>query len=307
MTRPLRTPAAAPLPPLTPEQEEVRVRLRAHVEHLASTIGKRSVFQPAAVERAAVYVEEQLRALGDAVAGQPFIALDNDVRNVEAERRGSERPQEIVVVGAHYDTVPGSPGADDNASGVAALLEIARLLRGRALPRTVRLVAFVNEEPPFFQTEGMGSLRYARRCRERAENVVAMLSLETIGYYSDAPHSQSYPAGLGLAYPGTGNFIGIVGDLHSRALVRAVAGGFRRHSPVPCVSAALPGFIPGVGWSDQWAFWQAGYRAVMVTDTAPFRHPAYHTADDTPEKLDYDRTARVVAGLAEVVSDLAGR
>ena len=307
MIRWRRTSPAVPVPPLTAAEQELRARLRAHVDHLASSIGERSFFHPEAVERTAVYVEDQLRALGDSVAGQPFIARGNDVRNVEAERRGRERPQEIVVVGAHYDSAVGSPGADDNATGVAALLEIARLLRGRTHRRTLRLLAFVYEEPPYFQTGDMGSLRYARRCRERGEDVVAMLSLETIGYYSDAAHSQSYPAGLGLVYPHTGNFIGVVGDLRSRALVREVDEAFRRHSPVPCVAAALPGFIPGVGWSDHWAFWQQGYRAVMVTDTAPFRYPAYHATDDTPEKLDYERTARVVAGLAEVVSDLAGR
>ena len=152
----------------------------------------------------------------------------------------------------------------------------------------------------------MGSLRSARRCQERGENVVAMLSLETIGYYSDAPHSQTYPAGLGFLYPSTGNFIGVVGDVGSRALVHTVEKSLQRHSPVPVVAAALPGFLPGVGWSDQWAFWQHGYRAVMVTDTAPFRYPHYHTEADTPDKLDYDRFARVVWGLAEAVAELAG-
>jgi len=301
-----RQPVAGAMPALTPAQEELRGRLRAHVEKLASGIGERNVFQPRGLEAAAAYVEERLGALGDTVEAQPFVSHGETVRNLEAERRGGARAREILVVGAHYDSVIGSPGANDNGSGVAALLEIARLLRGRAPQRTLRLVAFVNEEPPPFQTDDMGSLRYARRCRERGENVVAMLSLETIGCYSDAPHSQSYPAGLGLLYPSTGNFIGVVGDLGSRGLVHDVERSLKRHTPVPVVAAALPGFLPGVGWSDHWAFWQHGYRAVMVTDTAPFRYAAYHTAQDTPEKLDYDRLTRVVWGLAETVAELAG-
>lgn len=275
------------------------------MEHLAGAIGERNMWHPAALGQAARYVEDQLRAQGDVAESQEFTAGGVPVRNVEAVRPGATAAAEIVVVGAHYDSVIGSPGANDNASGVAALLEIGRLLRARSHGRTVRLVAFVNEEPPWFTGEDMGSLRYARRCRERGENVVAMLSLETIGYYSDARRSQAYPAPLGLVYPDTGNFIGVVGDVRSRALVRAVAAAFRRHSDVPCEAAAVPGFIPGVGWSDHWAFWRSGYRAVMVTDTALYRYPAYHTHDDTPEKLDYDRLARVVAGLAEAVLELA--
>jgi hypothetical protein len=301
-----RKPAAPPVPPLTPEQQELRGRLRAHVEALAEGIGERNVFRAGTLPRAADHVARHLGAHGERVDAQEFTSGRQSVRNLEVERRGAERPQEIVVAGAHYDTVPGSPGANDNASGVAALLEIARLLHGRPLRRTLRLVAFVNEEPPAFQGGDMGSVHYARRCRERGEDVVAMLSLETIGYYSDAPHSQSYPAGLGLLYPSTGNFIGVVGDVRSRALVHAVEGSLQRHSPVPVVAAALPGFLPGVGWSDHWAFWQHGYHAVMVTDTAPFRYPHYHTESDTPDKLEYDRMTHVVSGLVETVAELAG-
>jgi Zn-dependent M28 family amino/carboxypeptidase len=279
-------------------------RLRAHVARLAGDIGERNVWKPGALDAAAGYIEGALGELGDPVTAQEFTAEGVPVRNVEAVRAGGSRADEIVVVGAHYDTVLGSPGADDNASGVAALLEVGRALRGRGHARTLRLVAFVNEEPPFFQGEAMGSLRYARRCRQRGESVVAMLSLETIGYYTDAPGSQTYPVGLGLLYPPTGSFIAAVGDLRSHALVRTVAAAMKRHSTVPCESATLPAFIPGVGWSDQWAFWQEGYHAVMLTDTAPFRYPAYHTAEDTPDQLDYPRFADVVNGIAGTVSDL---
>ncbi len=211
------------------------------------------------------------------------------------------------MVGAHYDSVIGSPGANDNGSGVAALLALARRLAGRQYPRTLRFVAFVNEEPPMFQAAGeMGSHIYASRCRANGDRIEAMLSLETIGYYSNAPRSQRYPLlGLGLLYPTIGNFIGFVGNVSSRALVRQAIGQFRQYAQVPAQGAAMPSVIPGVGWSDQWAFWQFGYPGIMITDTAPFRYPHYHAASDTPDKLDYDTMARVVQGLEKVIEHLA--
>ncbi len=164
---------------------------------------------------------------------------------------------------------------------------------------------FVNEEPPYFQSAQMGSWVYAKACHDRDENVVAMISLETIGYYSDAPNSQHYPFPFGLLYPSTADFIAFVGNTASRALVRETVASFRRHAQFPSEGAAVPGWITGVGWSDHWAFWQEGYPALMVTDTAPFRYPHYHDSTDTPDKLDYERFARVVDGLAGVVGDLA--
>jgi hypothetical protein len=163
----------------------------------------------------------------------------------------------------------------------------------------------VNEEPPHFQSTDMGSVRYARRCRERGENVVAMLSLETIGYFSEREGSQKYPFPLSYFYPSQGNFIGFVGNRASRQLVRDVVGSFRTHARFPSEGAVLPAALPGVGWSDHWAFWQSGYPAVMVTDTAPFRNPNYHEASDLPDTLDYDRFARVVAGLEKVIAELS--
>ncbi len=212
-----------------------------------------------------------------------------------------------MVVGAHYDSVAGTRGANDNASGTAAVLEVARLLAGRDLARTVRFVAFVNEEPPYFKTEQMGSRVYARRSRERGERIVAMLSIETIGYYRDEPGTQKYPFPFSLFYPAEGNFIGFVGNLGSRSLVRRCVGSFRSHAAFPSEGAALPGWITGVDWSDHWSFWKEGYAAVMVTDTAPFRYPWYHDSADTADRLDYERTARVVAGIARVVADLASK
>ena len=185
---------------------------------------------------------------------------------------------------------------------VAAVLALARRFAGTQNYRTLRFVAFVNEEPLYFQSTEMGSYVYAQRCRERGDQISAMISLETIGYFSGLPHSQRYPApGFGLLYPRTGNFIGFVSNIGSRSLLRAALGEFRRHAQVPSEGAALPAGVPGVGWSDQWAFWQHGYPGIMVTDTAPFRYPHYHRPSDTPDKLDYDSMTRVVTALEKMI------
>jgi Zn-dependent M28 family amino/carboxypeptidase len=295
-----------PLAALTGEERELAGRLAVHVKYLAGTIGERNLWRLPNLDWAGQYLTNVWRAAGYQVGEQVYEAAGSNVCNLEVELPGGSQPAEIIVVGAHYDTVPGCPGANDNGSGVAAMLEISRRLAGRSCPRTIRFAAFVNEEPPFFQTTAMGSLQYARRCRDRGETVVAMLSLETIGCYSDEPRSQRYPAPIGLLYPGTGNFIGFVANPRSRRLLRQVVGAFRRHAAFPSEGAALPAWIPGVAWSDQWSFWEQGYPAVMVTDTAPFRYAHYHLPSDTPDKLDYDRTARVTAGLVRVIVELAG-
>jgi Zn-dependent M28 family amino/carboxypeptidase len=297
-----------PLPPLTDEERALALRLEAHVRRLAGDIGERNLWRPSALAAAARYIDATLGAAALPVTSQEFAVGHQTVRNIEAEIRGANRADEIIIVGAHYDSVFGCPGANDNATGAAAALETARWLRGhRPLARTVRIVAFVNEEPPFFQTPNMGSLVYARRARARGEQILAMLSFETIGWYSDAPASQHYPLllPLGWIYPTTANFLAVVGNPRSRDLTRRVLGSFRRRTAFPAEGAAVPAWIPGIGWSDHWAFWQHGYRAVMVTDTALYRYPHYHTENDTPDKVDYDRLGRVVAGLARVVDELA--
>jgi hypothetical protein len=294
-----------PLPPLTPEEAGLRDRLAAHVRKLAAEIGERNVENPAALAAAAKYLEQALKDMGYAVATQPFEAAGVTVRNIEVERRGAARAGEIVVVGGHYDSVTGCPGANDNATGAAAVVEIARDFASRTPARTVRFVLFVNEEPPWFQTDRMGSVVYARRCRERGENIVGMLSLETMGYYADAPGTQDYPFPLSLFYPDTGNVIAFVGNVSSRSWVRRCIQSFRGHTAFPSEGAALPGWIAGVGWSDHWSFWEEGVPALEVTDTAPFRYAHYHSHQDTPEKVDFDRLARVTAGIARVVGEVA--
>ncbi len=297
---------SGPLPPLTAQEREVRQRLVQHVWTLAGTIGERNLWRHQALASAARYVEATLRDVGYAVTPQAFEVQGKTVTNVAAEIVGSARPAEILVIGGHYDSVVGSPGANDNASGVAAVLEIARLLAGQRLERTVRFVAFVNEEPPFFRTAHMGSWVYAREAQARGEHIVGMVSLETLGYYTDADGSQQYPFPFGVFYPRIGNFIGFVGNMASRQLVRRSIASFRRHTAFPSEGTVAPGWLTGIGWSDHWAFWQQGYAAMMVTDTALFRYAPYHTRTDTPDKLDYDRTARVVSGLARVVVELTG-
>jgi len=291
------------LKPLTGEEQIIAGNLRRHVAAIASR--EHNLFRPAELEASAQYIEKALAGLGYVVAPQRFVAGSMEVRNLETGIPGAARAGEIVVVGAHYDSVAGAVGANDNGSGVAALIELARLARGSKPARTLRFVAFVNEEPPFYHSDAMGSRQYARRSRESNESIVAMLSLETVGYYSEQPGSQRYPFPLGFFYPSTGNFIAFVSNLASRALLHEALASFRRHAAFPSEGVAAPAFIPGVDWSDHWSFWQEGWPALMVTDTAPYRYPHYHTAQDTPDKVDYERLARVVTGLHGMLRDLA--
>jgi hypothetical protein len=298
---------AGPLPALSTPEAELAAELRKDVEILAGRIGLRNHLAMPQLEAAAAHVASRFREAGYAdVLRETYPIGGKTFTNLSVEIKGTSTPSEIVLVGGHYDSVVGCPGANDNASGTAGVLALAKRFARSTPSRTLRFVAFANEEPPHFQTADMGSRVCARNCRARGENVVAMLSLETIAYYSDAPGSQSYPAPLSFFYPSTGNFIAFVGNVGSGGLVRRAIRTFRRTTSFPSEGAALPGFLPGVGWSDHWSFWEEGYPAIMVTDTAPFRYPHYHTTEDTPDKLDYERCARVVHGLREVVAELSG-
>lgn len=280
-------------------------RLRTHVWQLAGEIGPRSPASGDALERAARYLCEVLAGYGYKVETQPYRWRGRPVENLIVELPGNETPEETVLLGAHYDTVPWTPGADDNASGVAVLMELARLARTLKLERTVRFVAFTLEEPPAFFTPHQGSRVYARALRERKEAVVAMVSLEMLGFYRDEPGSQRFPFfAMRYRYPTTGNFVAVVGNLRSRALVREVAEAFRSGTTLPVETLATSPLVPGVALSDHSAFWRYGYRAVMVTDTAFFRNPFYHRAADRPETLDFARMAACVDGLLAVVREL---
>jgi hypothetical protein len=279
-------------------------RLRAHVEMLAGTIGERNLWHREALARAADYITAQLVGSGYSPEAHPFDVSGTRVINLDAALMGTSRREDIVVVGAHYDSVSGCPGANDNATGVAAMLELAHRLARTPASRTIRFAAFVNEEPPFFQTANMGSVVYANAAKARGDRIVGMLSLETMGYYSDEKGSQQYPAAVAMLYPDVGNFIALVANVGSARLLMDARRAFKSRTPFPVQSAAVPAAIPGVGWSDHWAFWQAGYAAMMVTDTAPFRYPWYHTANDTPDKIDYEKLAQVVDGLEAVIESL---
>ena len=296
---------SGPLPPLSTAEILLKARLRQIVSVLAGEIGERNVWHNEELKAASEYIRRSFEQSGMTVVRQPFRANGITVVNLFAEIRGLSKPEELFVVGAHYDSVLGSPGANDNATGVAGILEIARLLSDRTPVRTIRFVAFVNEEPPFFKSEQMGSLVHANTLQREKARVTGMVSLETIGYYADGPNSQSFPFPLGLFYPPTGNFIGFVANTASTAFLKKNIAAFRRHTRFPSEGVAAPAWVAGIDWSDQWSFWKQGYPALMVTDTAPFRYPHYHMGTDTPEKINYDCLSRVVTGLAAVVWETA--
>ncbi len=303
---------AGPLPAMTDAQRTLADTLRRHVVALADAPrgvgrdGNRSLYHPKRFADAARYIREELAAAGYDTPREFPVGEHTRFPTIEAQRRGSTLADEIVVIGAHYDCIMGTPGADDNASGVAACLELARRYADKEPKRTVRFVLFTFEEPPAFWDETMGSLVYAKACKAAGDNIVAMISVESIGYYSDAAGSQRYPEPMGHFYPDTGGFIAFIGNYSSRALTKRCLRTFRRTTPFPSEGGSPIGYLPGVGWSDHWSFWQAGYPAIMVTDTAAYRNPHYHMPTDVPETLDYERTSRVVEGLERVLDDLAG-
>lgn len=294
-----------------PDAASLEAELRADVETLALAIGERNVGRPASLAAAERYVLEELRRAGLAPTTETYVVEGVTCANVIAEVAGSDPRAALVVVGAHYDSATGSPGANDNATGVAATLALARrFARGHASgiehARTIRFVAFVNEEPPWFETPLMGSRVHVARARERGEDVHAMLSLETLGCFRDEEGSQRFPSPvMEVAYPSRGDFVAFVSDLGSRALTHAIAEDFRAVATVPSEVATFPEALAGIGWSDHRSFWLAGWKAVMVTDTAVYRDEHYHRATDLPRNVDVARLARVVQGLEHAVTRLA--
>jgi len=293
-----------PLPPLTSAQISLRDELLRDVETLAGQIGQRNIWNHQNLTATADFLETSLAEAGYKVRRQNYFVENLICCNLEAEITGTKQPEQIVIIGAHYDTVYDSPGANDNGSAVAATLALARHFADKKTDKTLRFVFFANEEPPFFQTEQMGSLVYAKTCRQKNENIVAMLSLETIGYYTEKPKSQTYPFPFNLIYPSTGNFLGFVSDPSSRKLLYTAVASFRKNCKFPSEGGAIPAIFPGIAWSDHWSFCKLGYPAIMLTDTAPFRYPYYHSEDDTPDKLSYDHLARITSGLYLLITDL---
>jgi Zn-dependent M28 family amino/carboxypeptidase len=295
----LFSPSAA-VPPVQP------ARLAAHVRMLSETFVPRNEAHPENLDRAAAYIRKVFETEGGRVEEQPFQVGGRTYRNVIAHFGPETR--ERIVVGAHYDAAGPLPGADDNASGVAGLLELARLLGKSAPPAHVELVAFTLEEPPYFAGPMMGSALHASSLKKKGIKVRAMISLEMIGYFTDEPGSQEYPhPSLKLLYPSTGNFIAVVGRIGQGSLAGRIRKRMRRATPLPVHSLNAPSWLPGVDFSDHRSYWDEGWAAVMITDTAFYRNDNYHTAADTAGTLDYGRMAMVVQGVhAAVLAEAKG-
>lgn len=292
------------LPPFSSQETDLSELLKSHVKKLAGEIGERNMYQYLAYTAAGEYIKSTWESFGLTVIKQCYECKKREACNFIIEFTGISKPQDIIVIGAHYDSVCGSPGANDNGSGVAAILELARLFIHLKCEKTLRFVAFANEEPPFFYSNNMGSYYYAQQAKINNENIIAMLSIETIGYYSDENYSQKYPFPYMFFYPKIGNFIAFVSNLNHKKLLHQCIAIFRQNCQFPSEGAAAPSFLPGVSWSDQWAFWKFGYPAIMVTDTALFRYPYYHSIEDTPDKINYEKMSRVVLGLKNVIEHL---
>jgi hypothetical protein len=302
-------------------------RLETHVLTLSQTFFPRNCAHTENLDRAAAYIHREFELAGAAVFDQPYtIPSDfpewlkqrgefnlsamarkciHTFRNVIASF--GPNTKERVVVGAHYDAFEELPGADDNASGVAGLIELAHLLGKESLPMRVELVGYTLEEPPFFRSDYAGSAVHARSLKEQGIPLRGMISLEMIGYFKDDEGSQHYPLSLlKLFYPSQRNFAVVVGSLDQPRIVRRVKSAMRAASVLPVYSLNGPTFVEGIDWSDHMHYWEQGYNAVMVGDTGNYGNFNYHTTEDTAEKLDYHRMALVVQAVHGAVLELAG-
>ena len=274
-------------------------RLEAHVKHLTVDLYPRSYDQLHNTDLAAQYIFNELEAAGGSVTVQDVSAPEAPYKNIVARFGPPSGP--VVVIGAHYDTHGDTPGADDNASGIAGLLELARLLGRTTQARPIELVAYALEEPPYFRTEHMGSAWHARSLRAANQEVAFMLSLEMIGFFSDEPGSQNYPVpAMSLLYSDRGDFIALVGKLSDFGPMRRIKALMTGATNLPVYSLNAPPRLQGVDYSDHLNYWHEGFPAFMVTDTAFFRNKNYHLASDTYETLDYGRMAKVVQAVYAV-------
>jgi Zn-dependent M28 family amino/carboxypeptidase len=284
--------------------QDTALYLNHVVTVLTQEIGVRSFQDISKLDRTAQYISGQFTSFGYQVTQQPFLFRENSYYNLVAEITGTASSAKVLIIGAHYDTVSTTSGADDNASGVAGLLAMARALAGMQLAHTVRFVAFALEEPPTYRTKNMGSYHYARSLKERKEFVEGMICLEMIGYFCDRKGCQHYPLPFfSLKFPTAGNYIALVGNTRSKTLTSSFAKGFQKAVNLPIVTLNAPPVVIGIDFSDHWSFGKFGYRAFMVTDTAFYRNPHYHTPSDTLETLDFERMAKVVEGLTSAVND----
>lgn len=290
------------------DRDAIESNLRLHVDRMAGLIGPRTLQRPKTIVATTGYISGQWRTMGYEVAEEHYDAIGDRATNLIVQQAGGKRNDEIVLLGAHYDTVPTTPGADDNASAVAVMLEVSRLLKDHQGKRTARYVAFACEEPPYFNFGCMGSQNHARVCRSRGDKIVGMLCLEMVGYFTDAPQSQRIPPAiprmLHRFFPERGDFLAAVGDLKSWRLGWAFRRGFKPATQLPLFSIQLPQRVREIRLSDNSSFWDQGYPALMLTDTSFLRNPHYHLESDTPETLDYARMTEVTIGVASAMKRL---
>lgn len=296
------------------DRERIEQNLRRHVDRLAGLIGPRKLSRPKSIDATLGLLRSEWSEMGYSVAEESYEAIDSEATNLIVDmpgRQGSRRADEIILLGAHYDTALETPGADDNASAVAVLLEVSRMLRGHVGKRAARYVAFACEEAPYFNVGAMGSQHNARRARERGDKIHAMLCLEMVGYFRDEPGSQQRPSALPKwthpFFPSRGNFLAAVGNLRSWRLLWPMRRGFKRATRLPLFSIALPeSKVPDIRRSDNSSYWDQGYPALMLTDTSFLRNPNYHQVTDTPDTLDYPRMTEVAIGVAGAMRRLLG-
>jgi Zn-dependent M28 family amino/carboxypeptidase len=284
---------------------DLQSRLRDIVKVISYDIGTRSYLEMINLNKTEEYIEAEIAKNSCPVQKQSFTADGQTYHNIFTEIKGSRKPDEVFVIGAHYDTVPDTPGADDNASGIAAIIELSRLLRESPASYTVCLAAFCLEEPPFFRSELMGSYQFAQELKQHNTNIKGMVSLEMIGYFSSKEGSQYYPLPFfRFVYPKTGNYAAFVGNIRSRPLTRRFEQVFKKVSSLPVESLNAVSLIPGVDFSDHLSFWRFNYPAFMITDTAFYRNPHYHSPGDTYDTLDYEKMAELVLGIFNTVKSM---
>jgi Zn-dependent M28 family amino/carboxypeptidase len=294
--------------PSLEERKAIEQHLVLHVDRLAGLIGPRTLGKPKTIQATVGYLHAQWESMGFEVTEERFDALGDQATNLVVIQAGSRAPDQVIVLGAHYDTVPSTPGADDNASAVAVLLEVSRLLKDYVGSRTIRYVAFACEEPPYFNVDAMGSQFHARQSALRGDKILGMLCLEMVGYFRDEVGSQRVPSSiprfLHRFFPKRANFLAAVGNLQSLKLAYGFRRGFKRGTRLPLFSICLPEKISEIRLSDNSSFWDQGYPALMLTDTSFLRNPNYHLATDTPDTLDYSRMTDVTLGVASATRRL---
>lgn len=293
---------------MAPDRAVIEANLRLHVDRLAGLIGPRTLARPKTITATIGYISGQWRAMGYDISQEQYDAIGDQATNLIVEKSGKKRAKEIVLLGAHYDTVQTTPGADDNASAVAVMLEASRLLSDHQGKRTARYVAFACEEPPYFNLDCMGSQHHARQARLRGDQIVGMLCLEMVGYFTDEPQSQQIPTAIPESlrrfFPKRGDFLAAVGNLKSWKLGWGFRRGFKCATRLPLFSIQLPERVREIRLSDNSSFWDQGYPALMLTDTSFLRNPHYHLETDTPETLDYVRMTEVTIGVASAMKRL---